>query len=485
MKTAIAVLKKRGRDAPAAVIKALKSLNLQTPECFELATPLTVTKEKSINDLLKKNVSSATAIGFAFSKSLVNKKQFCMRLGDAILVFDGRIYPETAQASFIEKIAEKFHGKDESEASLAFLKEIEGDFWFIITSSEKIIGGRDTVGVQPLYIGENKDIIALASNRRVLWNLGIDKPWSFPPGNIMSASKEGLKFKSIKEVWSLKAKATSMQEAAIELQDLLESSVRKRASGIEEAAVAFSGGLDSSLIAFLLNKYEVKVQLVHVSLRNRAETEKAKKAAEELNLPLQIHLFKEAEVEKDVSKVVELIEEADPVKTSIGIPFYWISKKTAKAGFKILFAGQGADELFGGYKRYVNEYLQHGAAKVKKMMYYDIIGIHESNIERDIKICAHHGVELRLPFASYQLAKFASALPVEFKMEKSLDTNRKLILRKVARDVGLPNSITEKPKKALQYTTGINDALKKLAKKQNTTIREYIRQIFISQRNRT
>jgi asparagine synthase (glutamine-hydrolysing) len=484
LKTTIAVLKKRGNDAPASVIMALKSLNLQTPKFFQLATPSVDITEKNITDLRKQKVNSPTAIGAAFSQSLVNKRQYLMRLDKAILVFNGISYPETAQASFMEKFAKEIHEKGEREASISFLKEIHGDFWFIITSSEKIIGARDAMGVQPLYVGEDEDVIALASNRRVLWSLGLDEPMSFPPGNIMFASKEGLKFKSIKRFWPSEAKSPSIKEAAIKLQNLLESSVRKRASGIDETAVAFSGGLDSSLIAFLLNKNKVKVHLVYVSLRNGAETEKAKRAAEELNLPLQIHLFEESDVEKVVFKVVKLIEEADPVKISIGVPFYWISKKTAEAGFKILFAGQGADELFGGYKRYLDEYLHHGAEKAKEMMYYDIIRIHENNIERDFKICAFNGVELRLPFTSYHLAKFAIDLPVEFKMEKSLDTNRKLILRKVARDIGLPSSITEKPKKALQYTTGTNKALKKLAKKQNTTIREYIRQIFISQKNR-
>ena len=132
----------------------------------------------------------------------------------------------------------------------------------------------------------------------------------------------------------------------------------------------------------------------------------------------------------------------------------------------------------------------HGKEKVRKTMFDDVVKLHESNIERDVKICGFHDVELRLPFASYQIAKFALNLPVELKIERSADTLRKLVLRKVAADMGLPSSIVKKPKKAVQYATGISDALKKLAKKQKTTVTEYVNKLFLSQmigreRNRT
>jgi asparagine synthase (glutamine-hydrolysing) len=114
-------------------------------------------------------------------------------------------------------------------------------------------------------------------------------------------------------------------------------------------------------------------------------------------------------------------------------------------------------------------------------MFDDVVKLHESNIERDVKICNFHDVELRLPFASYQIAEFAVSLPLELKIEKKADTLRKLVLRNVALNMGLPASIAMKPKRAVQYSTGINVALKKLAKKQKATVKEYTNRLFLSQ----
>jgi asparagine synthase (glutamine-hydrolysing) len=185
-------------------------------------------------------------------------------------------------------------------------------------------------------------------------------------------------------------------------------------------------------------------------------------------------LFKASDVEKTLPKVVELIEEPDPIKASVGLPFYWAAEKAAEAGFQVMLAGQGADELFGGYQRYVNEYCKEGSEKVRKTMFNDVVNIHESNLERDLKITAFHDVELRLPFASFELAEFALSLPLECKIEQKPDTLRKLVLRKVALNAGMPSVLVDKPKKAVQYSTGINDAIKRVAKKHGKTVNEYI-----------
>ena len=143
-----------------------------------------------------------------------------------------------------------------------------------------------------------------------------------------------------------------------------------------------------------------------------------------------------------------------------------------------MLAGQGADELFGGYQRYVNEYCLHGKEKTLRTMFADVAGIHESNLERDTKICGFHDVELRLPFASYQLVEFALGLPLELKIEAKANSLRKLVLRRAAENAGLPSFMARKPKKAVQYSTGINSVLKKIAKKRELSVKAFVDCLF-------
>lgn len=474
----IAVLDKRGEDAAEAVVRVLKALQTEHSEDFGVATPATCLIEGDVDALQSQRVKSTAAVGYTFPKTLPQNKPQSAKSENATLVFTGRVYSPTQKTSIAEVTAKKLK-QNRGKAIEELFSEVEGDYAFILAEPDAITAGRDPVGVQPLYYGENKNIAALAANRKALWKLGIEKLQSFPPGHVAVVSREGFKFKPVKTLVYAKPQPITMQEAAATLCKLLENSVRKRVWGLKEVAVAFSGGLDSSVIAFLAKKCQVNVHLIHVSLKNQAETEEAKKAAKELHLPVQVYLFEEEDVEKVVAKVVELIEESDPVKTAIGVPFYWTAEKTAEAGFRVLLAGQGADELFGGYQRYINDYLLHGKEKVRRAIFDDVIRLHESNIERDVKICNSHDVELRLPFASYAIADFALSLPLELKIEKKADSLRKLVLRKTAENMGLPAAIAEKPKKAIQYSTGINDALKKMAKRQNATVNGYVNKLFL------
>ena len=98
-----------------------------------------------------------------------------------------------------------------------------------------------------------------------------------------------------------------------------------------------------------------------------------------------------------------------------------------------------------------------------------------------MKICTFHGVTLLCPFLSTEIVDFALRLPVELKLERKIESLRKLVLRQVGRDVGLPSLIVEKPKKAIQYSTGVNNVLKRIAKKKKKTLSKYINCKFQNQ----
>jgi asparagine synthase (glutamine-hydrolysing) len=473
----VAVLNKRGDNAMVTALAMLEAMNSDNYEAYGIASSTTVNTEGSLSILKKTNLESPTAVGYAFSKILPKDKPQPLKTEDATMVFDGRLYPVETAKPDVEIAAKKLETNPE-QAAVVFVKKTNGDFAFAIAKSEKIITARDSMGVRPLYYGENAEFAALASERRALWSVGIRETASFPPGCLSLVERSGFKFTVARTITYSQPKRTTMQTAAHRLRTLLEHSVREKVSGLKEVVIAFSGGLDSSIIASLAKKTGSNVILVHVSLENEPEIEYAKQAAEELKLPLYCHLHAEREVLLTIPKVIGAIEEPQPVKVSIGIPIYWIAEATAEMGFKVMLAGQGADELFGGYKRYLQEYLRGDGERVREAIFNDIVGMYKDNLERDSKIFNHLNVELRLPFATIGMAKFAINLPLELKMERTSNTLRKLVLRRVAKDLMMPQTIVDRPKRAIQYTTGINKALKKIAKQEGVPMVEYLQRVF-------
>lgn len=476
MKITVAVLDKEGNNVVDQVLDVLNTLSGRQPSHFGIVSPRKSVFEKSPGILSRQGIESSTAAGYVSSKPMSSSGYEFLQLNDAGVFFGGRVYSPIPKNAILEQVAKE---PQHCEALLqTLIQNVDGDYSFLILKEGWIVAGRDPVGIQPLYYGENKSTLAFATNRKALWLLGIENSISFPPGNMGFVNRKGFQFKPIKTLTYTAPVAITLDEAAIKLQAFLEESIRRRTNDVKEVAVAFSGGLDSSLVAYLAKKLGLKVKLFHVSMENLSGTEEAIEASDELNLPLQVDLFKDSDVEETLPKAVALIEEADPIKASIGLPFYWVAEKAAEARFKVMLAGQGADELFGGYQRYVKEYCKNGSESVRKTMFGDVAKIFESNLERDLKITNHLDVELRLPFATFELSEFALGLPIECKIEQKEDTLRKLVLRKVASNVGMAASLVDRPKKAVQYSTGINDAIKRLAKKQNKTVNDYISQLL-------
>jgi asparagine synthase (glutamine-hydrolysing) len=472
----IAVMNRKDINAKQTAVSMLEAARYKGAEAFGLASPTKVISGESIEALNRLSIASPVIVGGGFSKIITTDTPLLTKFGRSALTFEGRIYA-AGKTLPPQDIIEKLQSPDEKSVE-TFIENADGDFAFAIAQSGRLIAGRDTVGVQPLYYGEKDDVVGLASERKALWKIGIETVSSFPPGNMAIMDKHSFCFKPVKTLSYSKARRITMQDAAEQLLALLKKSVKRRVLGLKEVAVAFSGGLDSSVVAFLAKNSGVNVHLMHVSLKGMPELEHAKTAARSLGLPVHMHLYGEKDVEKVFPKVLRAIEERNPTNASIGIPIYWVAEKTAEMNIRVLLAGQGADELFGGYKRYVEEYARQGAEKVRHEMFKDVSSMHEINLERDLKICSSLNIELRLPFATHEIAQFATQLPMKLRIKPPPQEMRKLVLVKVAQKLGLPPQIASRPKKAIQYTTGVNKTLKKLANKEGLSLRQYAEKEF-------
>jgi asparagine synthase (glutamine-hydrolysing) len=477
MGATVAVVNKKNGNAVATVVTMLKAISRPGNEAYAVGTSNATEIAQDFTELKKVSTQSAAAIGYIFNRILQSDKPQPIKSQSSV-IFDGRIYSlQKKQESDASVFSSQMRGNVEKAAE-SFVRHRNGDFVFVVAQKARIIAGRDPLGVRSFYYGENTEIAAVSSERRALWRIGVREVESFPPGQVAVVGKTGFRFTEIRSLNEVKTASLDTKKAVHELAGLLRLSVRRRISGLKRVAVAFSGGLDSSIIALLAKRENANVHLIHVSLENRDETKHAMEMAELLALPIHAYCYDEDDVDQVLNEIPDIVEKADPLNISVGIPVYWTAKRAAKLKLNVMFAGQGADELFGGYKRYQDFYLQYGKVEAEEEIRRDILAMHEINFERDSKICNSQNVELRLPFADYDVARFAFSLPLELKLERRSESLRKVVLRKTAESIGLPRLVVSRPKKAIQYATGINGVLLRKAKREKLSLRDYLNKLF-------
>jgi len=245
-----------------------------------------------------------------------------------------------------------------------------------------------------------------------------------------------------------------------ELLNLLTAAVEKCPEG--ERAVAFSGGLDSSLVAHLSRK-SGQVALYTAGLEGSEDLTHAKAAAEEMGLPFRPIIITEKDIIVAIPEVARAIGTADPAPVSFELPLYFVAKHAEE---DIILVGQGADELFGGYARYSKMAEREAEERIKA----DAESLISLGINRDKNVAALFGKQLFCPFLDKDVVSFALKIPIA---EKITETEKKAVLRKAARLTGL-NLSAERPKKAAQYGSGIMKVMKKAAKREGMGVGEWV-----------
>ncbi|MCJ7731511.1 asparagine synthase C-terminal domain-containing protein, partial [Candidatus Bathyarchaeota archaeon] len=158
-----------------------------------------------------------------------------------------------------------------------------------------------------------------------------------------------------------------------------------------------------------------------------------------------------------------------PVKTGIAYPFHWASSKTRELGYTTMYSGNGADELFGGYMKYLEKYLSGGDPS--EDLYSDVANSYLNNFHRDTKTCLDQDIRLLLPFTHPRLVDYALSIPITQKLPDIREQPRKKILRELAIKLDIPEKLAYRPKKAAQYSSGVNKALSQIAKKKGMNLR--------------
>ena len=346
------------------------------------------------------------------------------------------------------------------------ITERPGAYTVVVATRDSIIAGLDYIGTVPLYYGENKETKALSSNKKTLWAVGIEAE-PVKPGQIIKITEKETKVNQVKTLEKKQSRLTDVET----LHQIMNKITKAYAVKTPRATVAFSGGIDSVLTAYYLQRNNVRLELIWTGLENQREENIAVEAAKHLGLRIHTDTYTIEEVEEALDSVITSIEDPHPVKTGIAYPFHWAASKTHRLGYTTMYSGNGADELFAGYMKYLDKYL--GGGDPRDDIYNDISKSYKKNFHRDHKTCLDQEVRLLLPFTHPRLVEYGLSIPLNQKLPDNRQDPRKKILRELAKNIGIQDKLANRPKKAAQYSSGVNKALVKIAKKHGLRLREY------------
>ena len=400
-----------------------------------------------------------------------------------VLVFNGEIYNFRTIKNFLNKVGVETEIVSDAESLLylidfyyrkmdllkavqAAVRLIDGDYAFAVWDGENLAITRDPLGVKPLFYAQDDDLNGFASSKLSLKEVGFTDINTLKPEHIL------YNWEDISPAQPIYEKVFEGDVAKID--KMLRLSVIKRIEGLNEIGVIFSGGLDSSYLALLLKEISdnipLKIRLYAVGAEGSKDVEAAIYASKFLNLDLEIFEVTEDAVRQALPEVVKAIGDDNLMKVGVGLTTYFATRMVARDGIKVAISGQGADELFGGYKRYLQSFVD---GTLNYDLRVDMSNMYHVNLERDDACSMLNSVELRLPFLDKKLVELVLNIPDNKKIVSMHDDMRKSILRKLAFEEGLDYEIAYRPEKAAQYGTGIDKILRKKIIK-DTDISQYL-----------
>ena len=385
----------------------------------------------------------------------------------------------------------KAKGKNPAELP-ELIEQLSGIFAFALYDVEDdcFLIARDTIGVIPLYIGyDNDGKVYVASELKALEGQ-CDSYEPFLPGHyVYSERKDACTKPEMKKYYSrkwmtetpvpkqkaeTKAEKEYKEKSAVEdIREALTDAVKRQLMSDVPYGVLLSGGLDSSVISAIAEKYSEhrvenngetkawwpRLHSFAVGLKGAPDLAKARLVAEhigtvhhEINYTIQEGL-------DAIRDVIYFIETYDVTTVRASTPMYLLARVIKSMGIKMVLSGEGADEIFGGYLYFhkapnADEFHKETVRKLSKLYMYDCL--------RANKSLAAWGVEGRVPFLDKEFLDVAMNIDPELKMCPG-ETVEKKVVREAFSDM-LPAEVAWRQKE--QFSDGVGyswiDTLKQI-----------------------
>ena len=401
--------------------------------------------------------------------------------GKLVLAVNGEIYNH-------QEIRRRYAGKydfqtgSDCEVILAlyrdkgpdFLEELSGIFAFALYDAEKdaFLIARDPIGVIPLYIGFDADGTVYAASELKALEGQCDRYEPFLPGHLYWSREPGMKRWYTRD-WMEYEAVKDGPASTLAVREALMDAVKRQLMSDVPYGVLLSGGLDSSVISAIAEKYSAmrieddsktrawwpRLHSFAVGLKGAPDLDKARLVAEhigtvhhEINYTIQEGL-------DALRDVIYYTETYDVTTIRASTPMYLLARVIKSMGIKMVLSGEGADEIFGGYLYFhkapsARAFHEETVRKLSKLHLYDCL--------RANKSLSAWGVEGRVPFLDKEFLDVAMRLNPAIKMCPG-STVEKKIVREACADL-IPAEVAWRQKE--QFSDGVGyswiDTLKRI-----------------------
>ena len=298
------------------------------------------------------------------------------------------------------------------------INKLDGVFAFVIydTETEIVYAGRDPIGVRPLFFGIDSNQIGFCSEAKGLIDLMQVNP--FPPGSYFSSNDKEIKtFFKINE-WKNKSPNHYLSlfkdnDIYNTINKVFTNAVHKRMLSDRPIGCLLSGGLDSSLVAAIvqkeLNEQNKYLNTYSIGFKGSPDLKAARIVADYIGSNHNEVILDMKEIEARLAEIIMQLETWDTTTIRASVGMFFVAEYIHKnSDDVVIFSGEGSDELCQGYlyfHRQPNDIAgQNESMRLMNNLYmYDVL--------RADRTTAAHGLELRVPFLDKEFMKLITSLP--------------------------------------------------------------------------
>jgi len=411
--------------------------------------------------------------------------------GEIALLFEGNLYnidelrsnlsserqlsEGSAASVVVHMLEERYQGYNLEAALARVMKALDGAYCLAVSDGRETIVARDSTGLRPVFYAENDEVMAFASRKTALWRIGLGNVKPLRAGRFASFSRDGVIIGEAIPLNKVEGGRTAdkLEDIVGRYGTLLRIAVEKRLDNVERVGCLLSGGVDSclvtKLVADIAAERGIKVIAYTAGVEDSDDIDYAERFVCELGLEHKIKRLSWDDINSCIPKVVRAVEERDMVQIEAGVAVYAALDMAEQDGIKVIFSGQGPDELWGGYTWYPKVIVAEGYDGLQSRMLHDLERADIETLDRENKIAMAHGMEMLFPFLDTEVVKLALSTPPQLKIDSAEDKLGKQPHRALASKVGISEEYAGRIKDATQHGTGIHDTFGTMARKNGFT----------------